>query len=104
MGGLPRSKALSWITGHELAERGWYAAPIGWLNSRGDGEFRVALRSALINQHRVHLFAGAGIVAGSNADAEYEETELKLSGMRQALGLQQQKNSLAPGRPKERCP
>jgi isochorismate synthase len=85
--GLPRGKAVSWILKHETAQRGWYAAPIGWLNHLGDGEFVVALRSALISDKNIRVYAGAGIVAGSDPEAEYAETELKLSGMLSALGL-----------------
>jgi salicylate biosynthesis isochorismate synthase len=87
VGGLPQGKAVSWILEHEQAERGWYAAPIGWLDAKGDGEFYVALRSALISGKNIHIYAGAGIVAESDPEAEYAETELKLSGMLSALGL-----------------
>ena len=87
VGGYPQERALRWIADHEQAARGWYAAPIGWITSEGDGEFVVALRSALICEDKVHIYAGAGIVRGSNAQAEYDETELKLSGMLGALGL-----------------
>lgn len=87
VGGLPQGKALNWILEHEEAERGWYAAPIGWLDACGDGEFFVALRSALISNKSIQVYAGAGIVAESDPDEEYAETELKLSGMLSALGL-----------------
>jgi len=87
VGGLPQRTAVKWILEHEEAERGWYAAPVGWLNHLGDGEFVVALRSALISDKNIRIYAGAGIVAGSDPDAEYAETELKLSGMLSALGL-----------------
>ncbi len=85
VGGWPRSEALAWIDREEPGSRGWYAAPVGWFDDRGDGEFGVALRSALIHNGRAHLFAGAGIVAGSDAAAEYEETEVKLRTMLDAL-------------------
>ncbi len=85
VGGWPRSEALEWIDREESGSRGWYAAPVGWFDDRGDGEFGVALRSALIHDGRAHLFAGAGIVAGSDAAAEYEETEVKLRTMMDAL-------------------
>jgi isochorismate synthase len=87
VGGLPREEAVRFIDTHERAERGWYAAPMGWVDARGDGEFVVALRSGLICRDKVHLYAGAGIVAESNAEAEFAETELKLSGMLGALGI-----------------
>lgn len=87
VGGLPRESALRFIEDHEKAERGWYAAPFGWVDSCGNGEFVVALRSGLLHRNKVHLYAGAGIVAGSNAGDEFVETELKLSGMLGALGV-----------------
>ncbi len=87
VGGVPTERALDWIVSSEPATRGWYASPFGWVDASGDGEMVVALRSALINGDRVHLYAGAGIVDESDAAAEYEETEVKLAGMRAALGL-----------------
>lgn len=87
VGGLPRERALEFITFHERAERGWYAAPVGWIDSAGNGEFVVALRSSLIAGDKVHVYAGAGIVEGSDSSSEYAETELKLGGMLGALGL-----------------
>lgn len=88
VGGVPTERALDWIVRSEHAERGWYASPIGWVDAAGDGELLVALRSALIREDRVHLYAGAGIVAASEASSEYAETEVKLAGMRAALGVQ----------------
>ncbi len=87
VGGVPTERALDWIVTREPATRGWYASPFGWVDAHGDGEMVVALRSALINGDRAHLYAGAGIVDESDAAAEYEETEVKLAGMRAALGL-----------------
>lgn len=87
VGGSPTAPALDWIARAEPAERGWYASPVGWVDAAGDGELVVALRSALILEDRVHLYAGAGIVAGSEAESEYAETEIKLAGMRAALGV-----------------
>lgn len=89
VGGSPRAQAQSFIEAHEPTPRGWYASPFGWVDCRGDGEFVVALRSALVSGARVHLFAGAGIVGDSDADSEFQETELKLEGMLGALGLEQ---------------
>jgi menaquinone-specific isochorismate synthase len=62
----------------EPFERGCYAAPIGWMN-RFEAEFAVGLRSALLNGQNLHVFAGAGIVAGSEPRAEWAETEQKMS-------------------------
>src|SRR5690606_29889078 len=61
--------------------------PVGWIDSRGDGEFVVALRSGLFTENRVHLYSGAGIVRDSDPAQEYEETELKLLSMLGALGV-----------------
>lgn len=85
VGGLPRDKALGYIREHEQLDRGWYAAPVGWLNAEGDGEFAVALRSALIRGNRAHLFAGCGIVGESDPASEYQETCLKLRTISEAL-------------------
>lgn len=87
VGGLPSATAMSFIRHHEGFDRGWYAAPVGWLDSKGNGDFLVALRSALLAPRHCHLFAGCGIVAGSAPAKEYQETEIKLAAMGQALLL-----------------
>jgi isochorismate synthase len=81
VGGAPRAAALDWIERFEDLERGWYAGPMGWMDARGRGEFRVALRSALIRGGRARLFAGAGIVAGSIPERELIETRWKLRAL-----------------------
>jgi salicylate biosynthesis isochorismate synthase len=86
VGGYPRRAALRWIARSEPFDRGWYAAPVGWLDAAQDGEMAVAIRSALVAHDRAALFAGCGIVAGSRPDDEYAETELKLRPMLTALG------------------
>jgi isochorismate synthase len=86
VGGAPRCEALEAIDRLEEMDRGWYAGPIGWLDFAGNGEFAVALRSGLINQEETLLFAGAGIVAGSDPVRELAETDLKLRPLREALG------------------
>jgi isochorismate synthase len=78
VGGAPRDAALRWLNENELTDRGWFAGPVGYLQSDGDGEFAVALRSALLGGHGATAWAGAGIVAGSQPMAEFTETELKL--------------------------
>ena len=87
VGGVPRDVALDFISVQEPVERGWYAAPFGWCTPEGDGHFVVALRSALLSGDKAHLYAGAGIVRGSDPGLEYEETELKMSSILNALGL-----------------
>ena len=83
--GVPGPAALAAIAELESFDRGLYAGPVGWMDSRGDGDWAVALRSATLDGTRARLVAGAGIVAGSEADAEWEETEAKLAAMRSAL-------------------
>jgi isochorismate synthase len=84
VGGDPRNAALRFIREHEKMDRGWYAAPIGWL--QGDrGEFAVALRSALVTGSEARLFAGCGVVADSDPYQEYAESLLKLRPMEAAL-------------------
>jgi salicylate biosynthesis isochorismate synthase len=88
VGGYPREGALRFIREREGLDRGWYAGPVGWLDRRGDGEFAVALRSALLHGAEATLFAGSGIVAQSRAFDEYAETCLKLRPMLNALGTE----------------
>jgi isochorismate synthase len=78
VGGAPAAAARDWIARHEELDRGCYAAPVGYLDARGGGEFRVALRSALLREGEARLFAGAGVVAGSDPEGELRETRLKL--------------------------
>ncbi len=85
VGGFPRDAALAAIREHEHLDRGWYAGPIGWVGPDGDGEFAVALRSALLDSDHATLFAGCGIVADSEPQREYEEACLKLQVMLDAL-------------------
>lgn len=85
VGGVPREAALPTIRAGENFPRGLYAGAIGWLDSHGNGEFFVGLRSALIEGPRARLYAGAGIVAASQPEAELAETELKFRAMEQAL-------------------
>ncbi len=85
VGGLPLDAALDFIRRHEGFERGWYAGPIGWLDAQGNADFAVAIRSALVRSSEMTLFAGAGIVAGSDPDREWEEIGLKLQFLLQAL-------------------
>lgn len=86
VGGFPRALALNLIRELEEIDRGWYAAPFGWTDLNGSGEFAVALRCALVSGRAASLFAGSGIVADSIPPREYEETCLKLDAMHAALG------------------
>ena len=87
VGGMPRDAALRFLRAHEALDRGWYAGPIGWLGRDGDGEFAVALRSALVDGGEASLFAGCGVMADSDPAEEYAESALKLRAMEAALGL-----------------
>lgn len=84
--GAPRPQAMAFLREHEDLERGWYAGFVGAVEE-GVGELRVALRSALLRPSGARLFAGAGIVTGSVATAEWAETERKLAAMRAVLGV-----------------
>jgi menaquinone-specific isochorismate synthase len=83
--GLPRPAACQLLRQQEGFERGLYAAPIGWIDARGDGEFIVGIRSALLQGRRARLYAGAGIVAGSRPEQECREVDLKLRSLLEAL-------------------
>jgi isochorismate synthase len=81
VGGEPWGAAEDVIADLEGMDRGWYAAPVGWMDATEDGEFCVALRSGLIRDREAHLFAGVGVVAGSDPAAELAETEVKLQAL-----------------------
>ncbi|HEY1354535.1 MAG TPA: isochorismate synthase [Ktedonobacteraceae bacterium] len=85
VGGSPTEAALHFIRTRENLDRGWYAGPLGWVDLVGNGEFVVALRSALLKQHTATLFAGCGIVKDSDPGAEYAESCLKLQVMLRGL-------------------
>lgn len=87
VGGTPTKVATDWIASREVVPRGWYASPVGWFDLDGNGELAVAIRSGLLAGARAHLWAGAGIVAGSDPDRELAETDLKLRAMLGALGV-----------------
>ena len=81
VGGEPWPAAAEPIAELEGMDRGWYAGPVGWMDAAEDGEFCVGLRSALLRDRDAHLFAGVGIVEGSDPAAELAETEVKLGAM-----------------------
>ncbi|MGK7918455.1 MAG: chorismate-binding protein, partial [Trichodesmium sp.] len=83
--GFPRDIAQAQIQNFETFDRSVYAAPIGWIDHQGNGEFAVGIRSALINGDHARLYAGAGIVAGSKPDKELAEVQLKLQTLLKAL-------------------
>ncbi|AFZ27773.1 isochorismate synthase family protein [Cylindrospermum stagnale PCC 7417] len=83
--GAARDVACAEIRRYESFERGLYAAPLGWVDAEGNCEFIVGIRSALINGDRARLYAGAGIVAGSDPEKEFAEVQLKLQALLKAL-------------------
>ena len=85
VGGTPTDAALRVIDALEPFDRGPYAGPVGWVDARGDGAFAVALRGAQLDGTHAVLRAGAGIVAGSDPEAEWLETAAKFEPMLRAL-------------------
>jgi menaquinone-specific isochorismate synthase len=83
--GTPTDVALELIRELERMDRGRYSGPVGWVDARGNGEWGIALRCGEIDGRRARLFAGCGIVAGSQPEAELAETETKFRPMRRAL-------------------
>ena len=68
----------------EPFDRGWFAAPVGWVGNDA-AEFAVGIRSGLVDGHKLHLYSGAGIVQGSLAEEEWREIDLKLTSFLAAL-------------------
>jgi menaquinone-specific isochorismate synthase len=85
VGGTPTSVAVDLIAEIEGMDRGRYAGPTGWMDADGDGEWGIALRSAEVHGSTVRLFAGCGIVADSDPEAELAESQAKLLPVRDAL-------------------
>ncbi|MGF1500099.1 MAG: isochorismate synthase MenF [Elainellaceae cyanobacterium] len=83
--GVPQPAACHLIQQHEPFERSLYAAPLGWIDPQHNSEFIVGIRSALVSDRQVRLYAGAGIVKGSNPQRELSEIELKLQALRSML-------------------
>jgi menaquinone-specific isochorismate synthase len=85
VGGTPTDAAVEVIRELESMDRERYAGPVGWVDADGNGEWGIALRCAQLDGNRARLFAGCGIVAGSDPAAELAETESKFRPMRNAL-------------------
>jgi menaquinone-specific isochorismate synthase len=85
--GTPTKKASELITELEQMNRGRYAGPVGWIDIHGDGEIALALRCGQISQDKlkIQIYAGCGVVAGSDPDKEFAESQAKLMPMRTAL-------------------
>ena len=84
VGGEPWDRARGVIALEQL-DRGWYAGPLGWMDATEDGELCVALRCALLEGRTAHCYAGVGVVADSEPEAELAETEVKLGALLPAL-------------------
>lgn len=89
MGGVPAERSLAFLRRVEPVPRGWYAAPIGWLDASNNGVFAVGIRAAVTQHSRAWLYAGAGIVADSTPEREWRETALKFRPMLGALGVEE---------------
>ena len=85
MGGTPTPDATALISEIEGMDRGRYAGPVGWIDAAGDGEWGIALRSAEVSGDTVRLFAGCGIVASSDPEAELAESQAKFVPVRDSL-------------------
>jgi isochorismate synthase/ubiquinone/menaquinone biosynthesis methyltransferase len=85
IGGSPRDAALSYLAGTEPFDRGKYGGPVGYLDANGDGAFWIGIRSATVRGNEAVLCAGGGIVAGSEPQAEFAETEAKFAAMLEVL-------------------
>ncbi len=83
--GTPTNVAADLIKRIEGMSRGRYAGPVGWLDARGDGELGIALRCGQIKENEIQIYAGCGIVAGSNPEKELTESNAKFAPMRSAL-------------------
>jgi menaquinone-specific isochorismate synthase len=86
IGGFPQREALQAINRLESFQRGWYSAPVGYISAQ-ETNLVVAIRSALLHNASLHLFAGAGIVAASNAEKEWEEIDHKMRLMLHGCSL-----------------
>lgn len=85
LGGEPKQESLAFIRQHEQMDRGWYGAPVGWIDQNNNGEFAVAIRSGLVADNHISLFAGCGVMKDSDPQLEYEETGVKFLPVLNAL-------------------
>ena len=85
VGGSPSEEALRYLQKVEGFDRGRYAGPVGWMDSRGDGSFALGIRCAELSGAAARIYAGNGIMAGSDPAEELAETQLKLQALLAAL-------------------
>ena len=83
--GFPADSARQWLLKNENYQRGWYTGAFGWLDGQKNGEFSVMLRCALIKDDEINLFAGAGLIAESDPELEWYETETKMQTILEML-------------------
>ncbi len=88
MGGEPKEVAMPLLAEAEQHDRGLYASPLGMIDGHGDGVLAVGIRSALVVGTKIYAYAGCGIVAGSDCEAEYKETTAKLRTVMEALAYE----------------
>ncbi len=91
VGGFPTKPAIARLKALEPFDRGWYAAPVGWISNQS-AKFVVAIRSGLICENHLILFSGAGIVKGSQAESEWQETNNKIASYLKALRIKEDIN------------
>jgi isochorismate synthase len=94
--GTPRLAALQRIRELEPVPRGFYAGAVGWLDAQGDGDWYVAIRCARLQGTQLRLYAGAGIVAESQPEAEVAETAAKFAALLNALGVHESAPAIEP--------
>ena len=82
-----RDRALEMIRALEPVDRGFYAGAVGWCDAQGDGDWYVSIRCAHVQGRTMRLFAGAGIVSGSQPALEVDETAAKFRALLDALGI-----------------
>jgi menaquinone-specific isochorismate synthase len=85
VGGIPAADATAYIRKVEGFDRGRYAGPVGWMDASGDGTWAIGIRSADVDGRSASMYAGVGLVAGSEPGAELIETQLKLQALLAAL-------------------
>ncbi|SDG54468.1 isochorismate synthase [Paenibacillus sp. cl6col] len=95
--GTPTEAARNLIREIEPFERGFFTGAVGWCDANGDGEWAVTIRCAEVEGRSLRLFAGAGIVVGSSAEAELAETSAKLRTLLLAMGLNEQQPMMMQG-------
>lgn len=87
LGGFPKFDAIKFIENEEFGTRGFYGSPLGYIDLDNNGEFVVSIRSMLVKNKNATLYSGCGVVKDSDADSEFEETDLKFKPMLKALGV-----------------